>query len=151
MGQSLSQLYVHLTFGTKERYPFIIPKIQDQLHAYLAGILKKYESSAITINSVSDHIHVLFRLSKNFTLAKIVEEIKKSSSKWMKEIEGGSLKFTWQIGYGAFSVSSSKLETVKNYIKNQEEHHKRITYKEEIEEFISRYDIIEYDAKYFWN
>lgn len=127
-----------------------MPEWNDQLHAYIAGILKNYESPAININSVSDHIHILFRLSKNWALAKVVEEIKKQSSKWVKEIEGVNKKFSWQNGYGAFSVSSSKIEVVKNYIINQEAHHKRISYLAEVEEFIKKYDIIDYDPKYFW-
>ncbi|RLD61750.1 MAG: IS200/IS605 family transposase [Bacteroidetes bacterium] len=148
MGQSLSQLYVHLTFGTKERYPFISREIEPQLHSYMGGILKNKESPALKINSVPDHIHILFRLSKNNALAKIVEVVKKESSKWLKT--KGITGFTWQIGYGAFSVSSSKVETVIQYISNQKQHHKTKTYKEELEEFIREYDIIEYDEKYFW-
>lgn len=151
MGQSLSQLYVHLTYGTKNRFPFITPDIEKQLHAYIAGTLKKYESPAIIINSVPDHIHILFRLSKNYALAKIVEEIKKQSSKWVKEIEHGNSQFCWQIGYGAFSVSSSKVYVVKKYIENQKAHHQQKTFQEEIEEFIRQFDVIEYDAKYFWD
>ena len=79
MGQSLSQLYVHLTYGTKERAPFISEQIEPQLHSYMAGILKNMESPAIKINSVPDHVHILFRLSKNYALAKVVEEVKKQS------------------------------------------------------------------------
>lgn len=150
MGQSLSQLYVHLTYGTKNRYPFIEEKYSERLHAYMAGILKKYESPAIIINSVSDHIHILFRLSKNYALAKIVEEIKKNSSKWVKEENKKYQKFAWQSGYGAFSVSNSVLENTKNYILNQKQHHGKISYQQEIEELVKQYDIIEYDQEYFW-
>jgi REP element-mobilizing transposase RayT len=148
MGQSLSQLYVHLTFGTKERYPFISEQIEPQLHSYMGGILKNKESPALKINSVPDHVHILFRLSKNYALAKVVEDVKKQSSKWLKE--KGVKGFTWQIGYGAFSVSGSGIDNVKKYILNQKQHHKAKTYKEEIEECIKEYDIIEYDSKYFW-
>ena len=149
MGQSLSQMYIHLVTGTKFRQPLINPVIEDGLHAYMAGILKKMESPAIKINSVPDHIHILFRLSKNFALAKVVENVKKDSSKWMKD-EGCVKEFTWQIGYGAFSVSSSKVDVVKRYIERQKQHHKIKTFKDEIEEFVAKYDVIEYDAKYFW-
>jgi len=151
MGQSLSKLYVHLTFGTKARYHFINYSIEERLHEYIAGTLKKYDSPAIIINSVPDHIHILFCLSKNYALAKVIEEIKKSSSKWVKEIEDGDSKFSWQIGYGAFSVSSSKVEIVKNYISNQKSHHKLKSYQEEVEEFLKEYDVIEYEPKYFWS
>ncbi len=150
MGQSLSQLYVHLTFGTKNRHPLIKEEFKASLHAYIAGTLKKYESPAIVINSVADHVHILFRLSKNQPLAKVIEEVKKSSSGWAKEQNKGHIQFAWQTGYGAFSVSSSVLEKVKNYITNQKQHHKRITYQEEVEEFVRKYDIIEYKHEYFW-
>ena len=111
MGQSLSQLYVHLTFGTKKRSPIINQKAENQLHAYIAGTLKVYDSPAIIINSVPDHIHILFRLSKNFALAKIVEEIKKQSSKWMKQVEGGYKDFSWQIRIFTYSVRKWVAET----------------------------------------
>lgn len=150
MGQSLSQLYIHLTFETQDRFPFIKPTWKEDLHGYIQGILKNLESPAITINSVEDHIHILFRLSKNYALAKVVEEVKKESSKWAKTIEVVSNKFSWQTGYGAFSVSSSKVEAVKNYILNQVEHHKKTSYKEEVEKFLKEYDVIEYDERYFW-
>jgi len=121
-----------------------------QLHFYIAGTLKTYESPAILINSVPDHIHILFRLSKNYSLARVVEEIKKQSSKWMKEIKEGHNKFAWQTGYGAFSVSGSKVSAVIKYIENQKEHHLHKSYIEEVEDFIKQYDIIEYNADFFW-
>ena len=151
MGQSLSQMYIHLVFGTKGRMPYLTSAIEKRVHAYMAGTLQQYESPALIINSVPDHVHILFRLSKNYALAKVVEEVKKESSKWIKTIEGGTKLFKWQIGYGAFSVSSSKVETVKRYIKNQKEHHGYQTFQEEIEQFAKEYDIIEYDPKYFWD
>lgn len=149
MGQSLSQLYVHLTFGTKFRKPYITAEIEKELYAYIIGILRNMESPSLQINSVPDHIHILFRLSKNYALAKIVEEVKKSSSRWMKE--KGVKEFTWQIGYGAFSVSSSAVNTVERYIKRQKEHHKVHDYKDELEEQMREYDVIEYDTSYFWS
>lgn len=150
MGQSLSQLYVHLTFGTKDRYPFIKNEFESRLHSYISATLKKYESPSLITNSVTDHVHILFRLSKNYALAKVVEELKKQSSKWIKELSDGNTKFAWQSGYGAFSVSSSKVNTVIEYVKNQKQHHKKLSYQEEVEEFIKQYDVIEYDSKYFW-
>lgn len=149
MGQSLSQIYIHLVFRTKYGRPYIQENIESSLHAYMAGILKNMESPALKINSVPDHIHILFRLSKNYALAKVVEEVKKQSSKWMKEkgVDG----FTWQIGYGAFSVSSYKVEVVTNYIIRQKEHHKIVTFKDEVEKFMKEYNMLEYDAKYFWD
>jgi putative transposase len=149
MSQSLSKLYIHLTFSTKGRAPIIHDEIRDDLHSYLAGTFKRVDSPALIINSVPDHIHALFRMSKNVSLAKILEELKKSSSKWMKE-NTGNPSFYWQIGYGAFSVSSSKIETTMRYIARQKEHHKQLSYRKEIEKFMKEYDVVEYDPVYFW-
>ena len=90
-------------------------------------------------------------MSKKYLLPKVIEEIKKQSSKWLKEPEQGLLKFAWQNGYAAFSVSSSKIEAVRNYIKNQEKHHQDMTVEEEIEEFMRWYKVEEYDPRYFWD
>ncbi len=136
MGQSLSQIYVHLVFGTKERQPSINLKWETKLHSYISGILKKLESPAISINSVSDHVHVLFRLSKNYAIAKVVEELKKCTSKWVKDNMESCSKFSWQGGYGAFSVSSSNVNVVKQYIANQKMHHRKVSYQKEVEELI---------------
>ncbi|MCF6361029.1 MAG: transposase [Cyclobacteriaceae bacterium] len=95
-----------------------------------------------------DHIHILFHLSKNEALAKVVEDVKKQSSKWMK-LQGVD-NFTWQIGYGAFSVSSSKVEVVKGYIQNQKENHRSKSFLEEIEVFMQEYNVSGYDNQYFW-
>jgi len=149
MGQSLSQLYIHLTFGTKNRYPFIKKDWEEKLHSYMSGILKNTESPAIIINSAADHSHVLFRLSKNYALAKVVENLKKESSKWIKT-NRNIQNFSWQSGYGAFSVSSSKLKIVEKYIIEQKEHHKKVSYQDEVEEFMKHYDVIEFNAEHFW-
>lgn len=149
MSQSLSKLYIHLTFSTKRRQPWIHEAIKNNLHSYMAGIFKKIESPALIINSVPDHVHALFRLSKNVALSKIVEEVKKGSSKWMKEHTSNRL-FYWQTGYGAFSVSSSKLTTMKRYIARQEEHHEKMNYREEMERFMKEYEVVEYNPDYFW-
>jgi len=148
MGQLLSQLYVHLIFGTKGRHPYINEEIGPSLHNYMAGIFKGLDCPAIKINSVPDHVHILFRLSKNQALASVVENVKKQSSKWMKE--KGVQGFTWQIGYGAFSVGASKVEVVTNYIIIQKEHQQKTSFKDEIEDFMREYEVIAYDLKYFW-
>lgn len=149
MSQSLTKLYIHLTFSTKDRLPIIPKSTKTNLHSYLAGTFKSLKSPALIINSVPDHIHALFRMSKNVSLAKVVEQIKKSSSKWMKETTGNK-SFYWQTGYGAFSVSSSKIETTTRYIARQEIHHQHLSYREEIEKFIQKYDVVEYNPDYFW-
>ena len=151
MSQSLSKLYIHLTFGTKFRQPFITEDIQQELHAVMAGILKKCDSPALIINSVPDHTHILFRMSKNHALSEIVGRVKTDSSKWIKVRSKYHKDFKWQIGYGAFSVSSTGVDTVRKYIAKQKDHHKVMSYKEEIELFIKKYDLIEYNADYYWD
>src|SRR5690606_24615939 len=148
MGQSLSQMYIHLVYGTKGRLPYINEEVAPLLHSYMAGIFRRQDSPAVKIYSVPDHIHILFRLSKNHALARVVENVKKDSSKWMKENGVGG--FTWQIGYGAFSVSASKVDVVTNYILKQKEHHQKKSFKDEIEDFMREYEVIEYDPEYFW-
>jgi REP element-mobilizing transposase RayT len=149
MGQSLAKLYLHLTFSTKDRYPFIETEWEEKLYAYIAGILKNLESPSLIVNGNKDHIHVLFVLSKNIALAKVVEIVKKESSKWIKS-EGFSNKFSWQTGYACFSVSSSKIETIKKYIQNQIEHHKKQSFQNEIRVFLNEYEI-KFDERYIWN
>ena len=149
MGQSLSQLYVHLTFGTKERYAFISSDWEGKLLAFITGIIKNHDSSCIISNCVEDHVHILFRMSKNYALSKIIENIKKESSKWVKDNIPSCSKFSWQTDYGGFSVSSSKLEVVKRYIENQKEHHKKLSYQEEVEMFFKEYNL-EYNPEYYW-
>ncbi|MFA5418741.1 MAG: IS200/IS605 family transposase [Bacteroidales bacterium] len=150
MTQSLSQLYVHLVFATKFRRPFIKREIKEKLISYLAGGLKNQNSPALIINAEPEHVHILFRLSKNHALAKVVEEIKKQSSKWVKTLDSTYANFAWQGGYAAFSVSSSAVNTVKRYIANQEEHHRKKSLKEEVETFVKEYDVIEYNPDFFW-
>ena len=100
------------------------------------------------INSVADHIHILCQLSKNLAVCKLVEEVKKSSSKWMKE--NGITAFAWQNGYGVFSVSQSNVDTVRNYIQGQPEHHRKRDFKEEFREFCIRYNVA-IDERYVWD
>ena len=150
MGQSLAQNYIHLVFGSKNRYPFIKPEIAPRLHAYIGGALKKLDSPALKINSCPDHLHILLRLTKNYSLSKVIEEIKKQSSIWVKGIDNANEKFFWQTGYGAFSVSSSQVEGLKEYIDRQEEHHKRMSFREGMEKFIMENDLVDYNPEYFW-
>ena len=150
MSQSLAKNLIHLIYSTKHRAPWLAPNVRPSLFAYKAGILKHWESPAIVIGGVADHVHLLFALSKNHSLKKVVEEVKKGSSKWLKLHQPGLHEFHWQSGYGAFSVSSSNVAAVKRYIENQEEHHKRRTYQEEFREFLRRHGI-DYDERFVWD
>ena len=132
MSQSLAKNLVHLVYSTKCRHPWISPEHRGGLFAYQAGIFKAWESPALVICGVEDHVHALFSLSKNHALKKIVEEVKKGSSKWMKTEGPRITDFYWQAGYGAFSVSQSNVESVFRYIQSQEEHHRKVTFQDEL-------------------
>lgn len=149
MGESHAKLYLHLTFSTKDRYPLIQREWEDKLYAYIAGIIKNLESPSLIVNGDKDHIHILFALSTNIALAKVVEIVKKESSKWIKS-QGFFNKFSLQTGYTCFSVSSSNIENSKKYIRNQIEHHKKQSFQNEIRIFLNEYDI-KFDEKYIWN
>ncbi len=149
MSQSLSQVYVHATFSTKDHQPLIDKNIKNRLYEYLAGICKTLQCPALQIGGYNDHIHILFRLSKNITQAKLMEEVKKSSSKWIKTIDTKYKNFYWQDGYGIFSVNPSEIQIVTDYIKNQEEHHRNKTFREELIAFLKKYKV-EYDERYLF-
>ncbi len=150
MPQSLSKLYVHLVFSTKHREPLLVQPVRGQVHAYLGTVLKNLDSPAVKIGGTSDHVHILFRLSKNRALAEVVEEIKTNSSKWVKT-QGRSMRsFYWQNGYGGFSVSPSEAETVTEYIEKQGEHHRAVSFQEEYRKFLEAYGV-EHDERYVWD
>ena len=148
MPQSPANILIHVIWSTKERRPLIADDMRAGLHGYMAGILKIIESPVLIINSVSDHVHILCQLSKNLAACKLVEEVKKSSSKWMKEQGVGD--FAWQNGYGVFSVSQSNVDTVREYIAGQAEHHKKRDFKDEFREFCKRYNV-PIDERYVWD
>ena len=151
MSQSLVKNLVHLVYSTKHRKSWIPESIRDSLWAYQAGVFKELESPALIIGGVEDHVHALFMLSKNYALKKIVEEVKKASSKWMKTTDGtGNKDFTWQAGYAGFSVSESNVPVVKEYIRNQAEHHKKVSFQDELRLLLKRHGI-EYDERYIWD
>lgn len=150
MPQSLANVLVHLVFSTKDRKPILHDPIRSNLHAYIIGILKNHGSPSLEMNSVTDHIHILFSLSRTITIAKIVEEIKTGSSLWLKTQGGEYRDFHWQNGYGAFSIGQSQVEDLKNYIVNQPEHHRKISFQDEYRKFLKRYEI-QYDERYVWD
>ncbi len=150
MSQSLSIIFVHLVFSTKHREPLLLQPLRDQTHAYLATVLKNQGSPAIQIGGTSDHVHILLRLSKNHSLAAVVEKMKTSSSRWIKT-QGDALGgFHWQNGYGGFSVSHRELDEVVRYIRQQEMHHRAISFQDEYRSFLASYGV-EYDERYVWD
>ncbi|WP_312075307.1 IS200/IS605 family transposase [Chryseobacterium sp.] len=150
MSQSLNKIYVHLIFSTKNRVPFLTDDIKDELFNYLGGVCKNLECNPLQVGGYKDHVHILCLLSKKMTLVKLLEEVKSSSSKWIKTKDEKFSNFYWQSGYGAFSVNPTETDLVKKYIQNQEEHHKVKNFQDEYRAFLKKYDV-EYDEKYVWD
>lgn len=150
MPQSLSYNYIHLIFSTKNRQPLISSEIESSLYGYIIGITNNLECPVLQIGGITDHIHILFKLSRKVSLAAFVEEIKKSSSKWVKTQGTGYGNFYWQNGYGTFSVNPKQVDIVKEYILKQKEHHARKTFQQEYIEFLTQYNA-EYDERYVWD
>ncbi len=149
MSQSLSKLYVHIVFHVKNNLVQIKKEDKKELYAYMGSIIKDNDSIPILINGTGDHVHILCIMSKNIALAKLTEEIKRHSSRWIKTKGVHYSKFAWQGGYAGFSVSQSLLEKTKRYIENQETHHSKLLFKDELELFLKEYNI-DYDEKYLW-
>jgi putative transposase len=150
MGQSLSKLFVHIIFHTKNNKAIIHPDIKNELYAYIGSIIKDNDSIPILINGIENHIHILCVMSKNIALAKLVEEIKRHSSRWIKTKGIKYQTFAWQNGYAAFSVSSSLHDKTKLYIQNQESHHKKMNFRDELTAFLKEYKV-DYDDNYLWH
>jgi REP element-mobilizing transposase RayT len=146
--QSLARILVHLIFSTKNRQPTIAAAVQPPLHAYLATVLQNHDCPSLQVGGTADHIHALFALSRTRSLAEVVEALKTSSSKWVKQQRLQS--FAWQAGYGAFSVSESQLTAVIRYVARQEEHHRQLTFEDELRAFLTRHGIA-YDERYVWD
>ena len=150
MSQSLSNILVHIIFSTKLSKSFIAQAIKKELYRYMASILKDCECSPIIIGGIEDHVHVLCKLSKTRSMSSVIEDVKKKSSKWIKTRGIEYKNFYWQNGYGAFSIGESQVKTLKEYIQNQEEHHRKKSFKEEFLEILKRYGV-EYDERYLWD
>lgn len=150
MPQSLVKNYVHIVYSTKHRQPFIKKEIQKELYGYLGSTCKELDCSPIAIGGIEDHIHLLCLLSRKIALSELVSKVKSNSSKWIKTNGASYFNFYWQRGYGAFSVNPSQVEVVIRYIRNQEAHHAKQTYKEEYLLFLKKYEI-EYDERYVWD
>lgn len=149
--QSLSIVYVHLVFSTKERRPFLCDKaVRDSLHGYLGGISKQLDCPPILVGGVEDHVHLLCRFGRTITQAEWVKELKRVSNGWLKEQGRDYLDFEWQGGYADFGVSQSNLEQVKAYIANQEEHHRRVNFQDEIRELLRKHQQ-EWDERHVWD
>ena len=149
MPQSLAKIVVHIIYHIKTTSVQIREEDSNELYAYISDVIKRNGSIPILINGVGDHIHILCLLSKNMSLAELVEKIKRDSSRWIKTLHPYYKNFAWQRGYGVFSISSSTQNGIIKYIENQKEHHKQISYREEYLMILNISDT-QYDYKYLW-
>ncbi len=150
MSQSLAKVHVHIVFSTRDREPMIHADVEKELYAYMASISKELKCPVHKINGTENHVHIACCLSRTITMAVLLEEIKRSSSKWIKTKSPAYRKFAWQQGYGAFSFGESQLQAVVRYINDQKEYHQKKTYKEEFRDILIKYHI-DYDERYVWD
>ena len=151
MPQSLSSVYIHLVFSTKERRPFLRePGLRQSVHSYLGSVSKQLECPPLIVGGVEDHVHLLCRFARTITQAEWVKELKRVSNLWLKEQGRDFVDFQWQGGYADFGVSQSNLEQVSGYIANQEQHHKKMSFQDELRALLSKHKL-EWDERYVWD
>lgn len=150
MPQSLSSILIHLVFSTKNREPFIASEVETELHKYMATVFRELKSPSLLIGGTEDHIHALFALARTITVAELVEEVKTSSSKWIKTKGTAFRQFHWQSGYGAFSIGESNVPALKRYISTQKEHHRRKSFQDEFRVLCKKYGV-DIDERYVWD
>jgi putative transposase len=141
MPGTFSQIYIQIVFAVKGRQSLINSDWEDELHKYMAGIIKNKQQKMLAINGMPDHVHILIGMKPSCCLSDLVREIKKSSNEFVNEKKYSKFKFQWQEGFGAFSYSHASLDDVIAYINNQKSHHKKQSFKEESKEFLTQFQI----------
>ena len=149
MAHTFSNLLTHIIFSTRERTAYIDAELRPELFAYMGGIIRELKGRAFAINGTADHVHMLVSLPPAVSISEAMRVLKASSSKWVHEKWPNRKSFSWQTGYGAFSVSRSNVPGVVKYINSQERHHQRITFQEEFAAFLKKHGI-EYDSTSLW-
>ncbi len=157
MSQSLSVVYLHAVFSTKDRRPFLAdPELRREFHAYLGGISGRLDCPPVIVGGVEDHVHILARMGREMTQSGWVKELKRVSAVWIKsrdaaDVAGAGISdFAWQAGYGLFSVSVSNLPAVREYIATQEEHHRKVSFRDEYEALLRKHGA-EFDPEHLWD
>ncbi len=151
MAQSLAKILLHTVFSTKDRRPFLRePALRAEMHSYLGGILTHLDCQPVLVGGIEDHVHLLASLSRTCQVAEMVKELKRGSSLWIKERCPALADFAWQNGYGVFSVGFSQIESVKQYITDQDQHHRKHTFQDEFRRLLQRYQVA-YDERYVWD
>ena len=149
MPHSFASLFTHVIFSTKDRMPAINAELKPPLLAYMGGIVREMHGTALIINGTADHVHLLIGLPPTLALSDGMRILKSNSSRWIHERYSAHSAFGWQAGFGAFSVSQSSVSAVSAYIAQQEEHHRRVPFKEEFLMFLKKHGIA-YDERYIW-
>jgi REP element-mobilizing transposase RayT len=149
MAHSLSKILLHIVFSTKNWTKLILSEFENELHAYLASICRANKSIAYKVGGTENHVHIACSLPRTLAVSSLLEEIKSSSSKWMKSKSPRCSLFTWQAEYGVFSLGQSQLPTLIQYIENQHKHHNQLSYEEEVLDLLKLYDV-ECDEQYLW-
>ncbi len=150
MSQSLSNVLLHIIFSTKNRMGYIDEQIEPELYAYLVSVLNDNGSFVHRIGGMSDHVHIFCTLPRTLSISELLEEIKKHSSKWIKTKGQQYFDFSWQKGFGVFSVSPSQYDAVVSYINNQKEHHKTHSFQDEYRKFL-KLNNVKWDERYVWD
>jgi REP element-mobilizing transposase RayT len=150
MPQSLSKVILHVIFSTKNREAWLDSDVRLRMHAYLATVSRNLGAELVRVGGVADHVHIVTTLPRTVSQAEFIEQIKKSSSKWIKALDPRYRRFFWQRGYSAFSVSPSQLDAVLQYVEEQPAHHRTRTFQEEYRELL-RKQCVEFDERYVWD
>lgn len=144
---TFANLLYHIVFSTKGRAPLISEEVKEPLYEYMGGIIRGEGGILLEIGGMPDHVHLLAKFKTDIAVATMVKKIKGKSSKWRNDVRDQAERFQWQEGYGAFSVSESLVKKVRNYIRTQEEHHRRVSFKEELIALLRKHRI-PYDERY---
>jgi REP element-mobilizing transposase RayT len=150
MADTYTKIYVHVIFTVQGRQNLISKQHKDELYKYITGIIQNKKQKVIIINGMPDHIHILIGIKPDIALSDLVRDVKANTSSFINEKRWIMGKFNWQEGFGAFSYSHSQLDSVANYIRNQEKHHSRRTFREEYLELLKKFDV-DYDPKYMFD
>ena len=150
MANTFSQIYIHLVFAVQNRKALINQSWELELYQYISGIIRNKGQKPMIVNGMPDHLHILVGMKPNLASSDLVQEIKKSSNKWVKESKNCRFKFDWQDGFGAFSISQSHVDRAYKYIENQKDHHHKKSFKEEYLLLLEKYQI-EYKSEYLFN
>jgi putative transposase len=150
MASTLTKLLLHVTFSTKDRAPLLPADIEADLYAYIGGICRRLESPLLAMGGTADHVHLMVSMSKNIALAQLMLEVKRDSSRWIKQHHPGVGNFAWQDGYFAFSIGQSAAETLRSYIAGQKSHHATLDFKDEVRALLRRYGI-DWNEQHVWS